>query len=476
MTEEEELLLAFRTGVEVTIGQDRLTMVDDHIQSVVPLQEPGVLAAFTQLAERPLSEDTLFETVMEVGDSSSAFVLPALLRRLESGGWLRMVFQDGSGRELVALEPRGHVLSPITRHVVASSALVLSSRAIVRSVGERLLAESQLTSWDLVVSEPSWVATLLQFTQTMTPTELAEATGTDTATLVTVCDLAVASGLLVFADDRVDQAPELQMWSLPDLWFHTMSRVGSSRGGYGGTFRFEGEIPPEPAVRPALGELLALPEVDLTTVGVHDPALGEVVRSRRSTRVHNDQAPIGQEELSELLARVAAVKEVTFDGHEEVSFRQLPSGGALHELEIYPLVHHCAGLEPGLYHYHAGDHGLELVCPADAKTKLLLEYAQRMSVMESSPQVTLLLAARFNRAMWKYESMAYSLVLKHVGVMYEALYLTCAAMGLAGVALGGGNSAAFAAASGLSMYQEGTVGEFVVGSLPASEPIVASAS
>jgi len=88
--------------------------------------------------------------------------------------------------------------------------------------------------------------------------------------------------------------------------------------------------------------------------------------------------------------------------------------------------------------------------------------------MATPPQVSILVAARFGRAMWKYESMAYALILKHVGVLYEALYLTATAMGLACCALGGGNSQAFAGATGLAPHLEGSVGEFVVGSRPAS--------
>ena len=181
-------------------------------------------------------------------------------------------------------------------------------------------------------------------------------------------------------------------------------------------------------------------------------------------RVHDDERPITSGQLGELLGRVGIVRDVVHDGHQELSFRQVPSGGAAHELEIYPLVHSCDGLDAGLYHYDAGRHGLELIRSADPHTRLLLEYSQRTSIMESPPQVTLLIAARFGRAMWKYESMAYALILKHVGVMYEALYLTTSAMGLAGCGLGGGNAQAFAAASGLPALVEGSVGEFVVGS------------
>ena len=84
--------------------------------------------------------------------------------------------------------------------------------------------------------------------------------------------------------------------------------------------------------------------------------------------------------------------------------------------------------------------------------------------MDAPPQVLILIAARFARAMWKYESMAYALVLKDVGVMYQTMYLVATAMGLAPCSLGGGHSDAFAAAAGLDPYAETSVGEFTLGS------------
>jgi SagB-type dehydrogenase family enzyme len=66
--------------------------------------------------------------------------------------------------------------------------------------------------------------------------------------------------------------------------------------------------------------------------------------------------------------------------------------------------------------------------------------------------------------MWKYESMAYAATLKHVGVLYQTMYLVARAMGLAPCALGGGNADGFAAAAGTDPYVESSVGEFVLGS------------
>jgi SagB-type dehydrogenase family enzyme len=89
-------------------------------------------------------------------------------------------------------------------------------------------------------------------------------------------------------------------------------------------------------------------------------------------------------------------------------------------------------------------------------------------VMSGDPQVVLVIAARFGRVMWKYDAVAYSLVLKHVGVYMQTVYLVATAMDLAVCGVGGGDAADFATATGLDYYAQGSVGELVLGSRPAA--------
>jgi Spy/CpxP family protein refolding chaperone len=56
------------------------------------------------------------------------------------------------------------------------------------------------------------------------------------------------------------------------------------------------------------------------------------------------------------------------------------------------------------------------------------------------------LAARFSWVVWKYESIAYALTLKHVGVLYQAMYRTATALGLFPCAIGGCDAERFAQA------------------------------
>ena len=98
----------------------------------------------------------------------------------------------------------------------------------------------------------------------------------------------------------------------------------------------------------------------------------------------------------------------------------------------------------------------------------LLLSAAGMARLDCAPQLLIVITARFSRVMWGYRSMAYALTLKHVGVLYQSMYLVATAMDLAPCGLGTGDSDLFAEAAGLDPYVEASVGEFLLGSRPRS--------
>ena len=196
---------------------------------------------------------------------------------------------------------------------------------------------------------------------------------------------------------------------------------------------------------------------------------------RRSVRQYAAE-PITARQLGEFLFRVARVKDCQ---HLEVStpagpvqmdfaLRPYPAGGALHELEVYAAVAACHGLPFGLYHYDGLGHRLVRRAGRTAEVERLLSgAAQAAGLQATEPQVLLVLAARLPRVAWKYTSLAYALVLKHVGVVFQTMYLAATAMGLAPCALGLGDSDLFARAANVDYYAETSVGEFLLGSAPA---------
>jgi SagB-type dehydrogenase family enzyme len=154
----------------------------------------------------------------------------------------------------------------------------------------------------------------------------------------------------------------------------------------------------------------------------------------------------------------------------DFALRPYPAGGALYELEVYAVVEACRGLSPGLYHYDGLGHQLVRRAGRTAEVNRLLSEAARSAGIEATrPQVLLVLAARLPRVAWKYSCLAYSLVLKDVGVVFQTMYLAATAMGLAPCAIGLGDSDLFAQAAGVDYYAETSVGEFLLGSAPADE-------
>jgi SagB-type dehydrogenase family enzyme len=145
--------------------------------------------------------------------------------------------------------------------------------------------------------------------------------------------------------------------------------------------------------------------------------------------------------------------------------RPYPAGGGLYELELYAAVNSCANLDSGLYHYDPARHRLTRLCGRTAEVGgLLRDAAESTAISEDTLQVLLILAARFPRLAWKYESIAYALTLKHVGVVFQTMYLAATAMGLAPCAIGGGDADLFVRAAGTDYRAETSVGEFLLGS------------
>lgn len=284
------------------------------------------------------------------------------------------------------------------------------------------------------------------------------------------------------------EIPSLQLWDFHNLLFHSRSRFG--RHDYLGIDHDIDHWADFPVVKPPMSDqIVPLPRPNLGALMSNDATLTEAIETRKSVREYDDNHPITIEQLGELLYRTARVKELLsieewfgknwreIIGFEadidfgELSRRPYPGGGAMYELEIYPVVRHCQGLSQGVYHYDPLNHQLEQIIASENDIFALSGYDLGKSVKLNelgTPQVLLVITARFGRIFRRYRSMAYAAVLKHVGVLKQNLYLVATNMGLAPCAMGVGNSDAFGQAVGLNYVEESAVGEFALGSLPQS--------
>ena len=120
-------------------------------------------------------------------------------------------------------------------------------------------------------------------------------------------------------------------------------------------------------------------------------------------------------------------------------------------------------LARGFYHYDADRHALVPIDVRAPELEAQLAAAEFAMGAPAAPQILITIAARFGRVSWKYSSVAYSLILKDVGVLLQTLYMMATDMGLGGCAIGTNNIDLFAKMTGLEFHVEGPVGQFALG-------------
>lgn len=425
----------------------------------------GAHTALHALTGAPVTDAELGERVGE----ANLLRAQLLIKKLDTGGLLEHGLHR-DGEPLATLRPLGRGSRPGQKPPHPDTPCKLSRFVTIRAEAGRLLAQSPDSHLALELHEPlvPLIGALADWT-TGTNTCM-RLSGLDERTVNAALGMVVGAGLLLTGDPEYDPETDTMagwQWSVPDLWQHSRSRGQLLSQGYGGTYPLVRDYPALPLVPETRGsERIALPAPDLTAAAAAatDLPLTKVLERRRSIREHDADAPITVEALGELLYRCARTRNRLEVEGDELGSRPYPAGGALHELEIYPVITTCAGVPSGLWHYDTGEHWLERVPGDEAASAALVETARVSSLMTDPPQVLLVVTARFGRVMRKYEGMAYALILKHVGVLYQTFYLVATSMGLAPCALGGGDADTFARASGLDRRSEGSVGEFIVGS------------
>ena len=462
--------IRLRDGVSIAAGQDGRTAIACGDTSMrLPALPLHIRAVLESLTCRDLPEADAQQQVLAAGDMPGLLQWHAVVTKLDTVGLLErsVLTENGPVARL-----RQAVFGPGQGSAARAPAVAKLSRFTVVHAADGKLVAERPGSQASVELEPAVGGVLAELARW---TSVAEGAGGLSVQLSrAVIDLFAGAGLLAPGgpdDDEESNDASFAQWHPADLWLHARSRGARMMRGYGGSYPLAGRFPPLPAIPAAQpGPRIDLPRPDLEVTAKADPAFTEVLERRRSVREHDATEPITLAQLGELLYRSARIRRVftSADG-QEVADRPYPSGGALHELEIYPLITQCRGAQPGLWHYAAADHALEHVADPSQATSALVAAARAAGVMVTNPQVVLIVTARFGRVMWKYDVMSYPLVLKHVGVLYQTIYLVATAMGLAVCGLGGGDASDFAVASGLGYHTEGSVGELVVGT-PARDP------
>ncbi|GAP94234.1 SagB family peptide dehydrogenase [Leptolyngbya sp. NIES-2104] len=426
--------------------------------------QPGFKIALQALASGGATLAELSQIVQN-DDGDFPALIYAYLQKFSSLGWLcRSVVAEG---KVIA------IAIPLTSdcqfpdiEVAVDSVYRLSQFAYCHQVEGQLLLESPLSSMQVRLMDWKGAALLSQLARSCSCRELM-----NTVPGISI-ELAKQFINLLLSTQMLDQVCKstiqeqanlsLAQWESHDLLSYARSREARHSNAFEGTYRFLNQIEPHMSEK-----TIELYKPDLRTLAMTETSFTQVLEVRKSIQQYGN--PLSAQQLGEFLYRTARVKDVFQTEHGEVSYHPYPNEGALYELELYSIVNRCDGIPSGFYHYEPLSHQLWWISDKTEPVEALLSDAwqsMRRQGMSQVPQVLIVIAARFQRLAWKYEPMAYALMLKHVGVLHQTMYLTATAMNLASCGLGGGNSDSFTKAAGCDYDAETPVGEFALGSQP----------
>ena len=464
-------VLAARLNAQVTLE----AQADGSLLARIGEYAQG-LGNFSLAVQKRLGEFRSGLLLAPTGRSSPADKeIDLLARRLARSGLLEYRLGPAcGGRDHVVIEPQVADYWPQISKIGDADTLALSRFAYMRRRGKEMVLESPRAGALFRIDDPKMISALAALSQPQKINRYRKERGfpgLEFLGLLLDCQILFklkatdADGLRPSEGD-----PNLVLWDFHDLLFHTRSTDGRQANPIGGIYSYSSLMAPPPAVRPPW------PGRSIDLKGAATPAVApspfaSLLDARHSVRDFDDEHPITLGELAALLQTAARVRaqwtapaEMDEEG-PEVSYasRPYPSGGAAYELELYLAVNKCDGLARGFYHYDAERHALTSIEVRTHELDAQLTDAELAIGSSGLPQILVVIAARFGRVSWKYSSVAYSLILKDVGVLTQTLYLSATDMGLGGCAIGTNNIDRFAHMTGLDFSVEGSVGQFALG-------------
>ena len=180
---------------------------------------------------------------------------------------------------------------------------------------------------------------------------------------------------------------------------------------------------------------------------------------RRSTRTYAPE-PLTLDELSRLLFLAAGISGEAWGSAR----RTAPSSGALYPFELYPVVHHVAGLERGVYHYAYREHALEQLRIADLRREVVEQGIGQEFLGQCG--VVIFVSLILQRMRFRYQDRSYRYGLIEAGHVGQNVYLAATSMGLGACAIGAFMDDAINAMLGLDGREEAAVYMLAVGRVP----------
>lgn len=447
--------LKFRDQVSIAIGKQGSVELH-YLNRCLDLGSPSSeKIALLDMLEAGTSEAELKQKFQGIEDWTVLLQTHQLIEQLSRLGMVeRILMVEGKAlASRVSLSPDDQIHFPAVERTVSYH---LSRFAFCHAEAGILRVESPTSLTQVSFFDWRGGAVIAELAKPCTCEILEEKLPLGMDVIQQILSLLLGSELLNSGEAEPDGA--LSHWEFHDLLFHSRSRMGRYLNPIG-IQTSSAEAPP-PLHQGRQGNTFPLYIPDLEKLKTDDIPFTQVLESRRSVR-HHGNPPITSKQLGEFLYRT--VRIIPQPSILNQVRKLYPSGGGCYPIELYLVIKICEGLEPGLYYYTPVDHALIKLSDLQDQVQTIWSQAELCLRERTSPQVLLIMSARFSRIMKKYNSFSYGMILKESGGILQTMYLVSTAMGLACSALGVGDSDLFSKAICANYFEESSVGELLLG-------------
>ncbi|WP_347252123.1 SagB/ThcOx family dehydrogenase [Legionella sp.] len=111
-----------------------------------------------------------------------------------------------------------------------------------------------------------------------------------------------------------------------------------------------------------------------------------------------------------------------------ILLRAAASAGALYPNDLYVAVINVSGLKPGIYYYHPANHSLTQM--GDQQSLQLLSLASPYSDILKNTAAIIIIAANFDRTIWKYRERSFRYILPDAGHILSNLDIAASSLRL----------------------------------------------
>jgi len=159
------------------------------------------------------------------------------------------------------------------------------------------------------------------------------------------------------------------------------------------------------------------------------PSFDDVLLQRRTSRRFSTE-PLSLDDFAMVLHRTWGATALVENQLGDYFLRKTsPSGGALHTIEVYPIVLNVEGIDPGAYHYSVRRHGLERLSDAHPGEWIAAACGDQEWIAETG--VVFACTSFLPRMAWKYDfSRAFRAIMAESGFTSQTAFLVAASLNL----------------------------------------------